>query len=156
MKFLLGVVLICLALPIVWFNERKQVKIYELISKAKTACKDSSIDSVMDNHNFELVHATGMMDTKIQVGDPDINFSKLQTVKIKREVEVYQWYERVETEGDQKRYFYDKKWSSEKINQMHFEDSAAKYYAPSNPDNLLLRDNIFVNQQLLLGQYQIT
>ena len=41
MDFVIGVIFICLAIPMVWFNERKQVKIYQLIMKAKDACKES-------------------------------------------------------------------------------------------------------------------
>ena len=110
----------------------------------------------MDNHNFELVHTTGMLQTKIQVGDKDINYFRYNTVKIRRDVEIFQWYEREEKDGDQKKYFYDKKWSNEKINQTHFEDPAAKHYSPANPDNWLLKDQTFTNEQLELGQYQIT
>jgi hypothetical protein len=124
-KFITGVILICFALPIVWMNERKQVKIYKIIMKAREACKESTADSVMDNHNFELVHTTGMLQTKIQVGDTSMNYFRFNTVKVRRDVEIYQWYEREEKEGDQKKYFYEKKWSNEKINQTHFEDPAA-------------------------------
>ena len=54
----------------------------------------------MDNHNFELVHTTGMLQTKIQVGDKDINYFRYNTVKIRRDVEIFQWYEREEKDGD--------------------------------------------------------
>jgi len=54
----------------------------------------------MDNHNFELVHTTGMLQTKIQVGDRDINYFRYNTVKVRRDVEIYQWYEREEKDGD--------------------------------------------------------
>lgn len=110
----------------------------------------------MENHNFELVHTTGRLQTKANVGDSTLNYWKLDTVKVKRDVEVYQWYEREEKDGDQKRYFYEKKWSNEKINQSHFEDPAAKHYAPSNPETWLMRDETFTNTQVELGQYQIS
>ena len=36
-EFVLGVILICFALPLVWMNERKQVKIYQTIVRAEKA-----------------------------------------------------------------------------------------------------------------------
>ena len=137
-KFVLGVILICTALPMVWMNERRQVKIYKVITKARESCKESSADSVMDNHNFELVHTTGNLHTKIQCGDRVLNYFKYETVKIRRDVEVYQWVEREEKEGEQTKYFYDKKWTNVKHNQGIFEDPHARDFAPSNPDSWLL------------------
>ena len=60
-SFALGVVLICFALPMVWMNERKDVKIYKVVGKAREAYKESDSESLMDNLNFELVHTTGML-----------------------------------------------------------------------------------------------
>lgn len=94
------------------------------------ACRMSTATGVMDSNNFELVHTTGMLNTKMQIGDADINYFKEQTFKIHREVEVYQWQE----EGSDGRTSsgnssiirkYIKAWSSIKINQSHFETTAA-------------------------------
>ena len=74
----------------------------------------------MENHNFELVHTTGLLETKIQVGDSDIDYFKDNTVKLRRDVEVYQWFETEVTEGEQKIYSHDKKWTNQKINQSQF------------------------------------
>jgi len=53
------------ALPIVWMNERKQVKIYKLIDRARNdAISISSPKSVSDGDNFKLVHTSG--DTSTQ------------------------------------------------------------------------------------------
>ena len=62
----------------------------------------------MENHNLELVHTSGLLSTKAEVGDETINYMRGDTVKVKREVEVYQWCEREEMEGEEKRYFYEK------------------------------------------------
>lgn len=42
-EFLLGVVLIALALPKVLMNERKQVKIFQLIEKARKAVVEGNV-----------------------------------------------------------------------------------------------------------------
>ena len=40
MEFLLGILLITAAFPLVWMNERRQVRIWKLISKAEEDCVD--------------------------------------------------------------------------------------------------------------------
>ena len=58
-EFIIGLVLIWIALPMVWMNERKQVRIYDLIDLAKKKVVNVDIDEVESKNNYELVHATG-------------------------------------------------------------------------------------------------
>ena len=85
-----------------------------------------------------------------------MNYLRFDTVKVRRDVEIYQWCETAEGEGEEKTFSYEKKWSNQKINQSSFQDESAKYYAPGNPDEWLLKDETFLNDNLELGQYQIT
>lgn len=57
-----------------------------MIRKASAACKTSYSDSVMDHHNDQLVHATGMLKTDSEVGDPEIKYFRTNTAMIKRKV----------------------------------------------------------------------
>ena len=48
----------------VWMNERKQVRIYDLIDVAKKrVVADIDIDKVDSANNYKLVHATGKVFT---------------------------------------------------------------------------------------------
>ena len=68
--FIAGVVLISFSLPIVWMNERKQVKIAQTIVKAKNCIKkDISVEDPNEENNFELVHARGLVSTSAPVVD---------------------------------------------------------------------------------------
>ena len=63
--FILGCFLIGLALPMVWMNERKQVKIFKLIEKArKSAIPDAPSGEVSQNDNFKLVHTSATTTTQ--------------------------------------------------------------------------------------------
>jgi hypothetical protein len=63
--FGLGCILIGLALPMVWFNEKHQVKIYALIKKGrKQAISDDNYEKELSSKNFKLVHASDLTSTK--------------------------------------------------------------------------------------------
>jgi hypothetical protein len=53
----MGLVMISFALPVIWMNERKQAKMYSLITKAtKAVIRNCDSEDVMGGNNFELVH----------------------------------------------------------------------------------------------------
>lgn len=62
--FIVGCVLIAFALPMVWMNERKQVKIYKLIDNARTsAIPEAPATEPSDNDNFKLIHTSAHTST---------------------------------------------------------------------------------------------
>ena len=69
---LFGILLICFAIPIVWFNERKSVKMDKLYGQAGRNVK--SLKNVRDGVNYQnhyqLVHCTGMLETAQPISDP--------------------------------------------------------------------------------------
>ena len=63
-EFIVGLFLIGFALPMVWMNERKQVKIFKVIEKARKACiPNVPSKEVSQNDNFKLVHTSGHTST---------------------------------------------------------------------------------------------
>ena len=106
MNFIIGCIMIWIALPMVWMNERKQVKIDKLINNGREAVKSSQFDGVIEEHNFELVHTSGEVTTENPIGDQQIEYMKEQCVKLKRDVQVYQWVEERVEEGENVRYNY--------------------------------------------------
>ena len=92
--FIVGCVLIGLALPMVWMNERKQVKIYKLIEKARKSCiPNAPATEVSENDNFKLVHTSAHTSTQKPTEDERFSVSIADSMKLKREVEMYQWQE---------------------------------------------------------------
>jgi hypothetical protein len=41
-----------------------------------------------------------------------MNYLRFDTVKVRRDVEIYQWCETAEGEGEEKTFSYEKKWSN--------------------------------------------
>ena len=84
----------------VWMNERKQVRMFKVVQAGRDNVTEVQIDSVSDQDNYKLVHASGRCTTKEQVSDERFKITKEDTVKIKRVVEVYQWVEKKELKED--------------------------------------------------------
>ena len=62
--------MICIALPMVWMNERREVHIYKLLSAAEKAVV-RSVDLFKDLHANvnKLVHCQGDLSTELPTSD---------------------------------------------------------------------------------------
>jgi len=89
--------MICFAYPMVWMNERKLVKIYRVIAAGRENCQQANAEEPTDQNNFKLVHAKGMLTTEKTVDDETFGLAKEGLIKLRRDVEVYQWVEEEES-----------------------------------------------------------
>lgn len=88
-EFILGCFLIGFALPMVWMNERRDVKTYKVIAKGKEVAQEIDCNEPSDSNNHALVRASGRASTQIEVTDPSFGYVRADTVKIRRSIEVY-------------------------------------------------------------------
>ena len=122
--FILGCIMICFALPMIWFNERKLVRIYKLIGKArKVVVKDIAINEVRGANDLKLIHATGKTVTHTPLSDESFGIHLDQTIKLKRTVEMEQWVE-VQHERDNGHidFSYRKEWSENLLDSSQFRE----------------------------------
>lgn len=91
-----GVCLIFIALPMIWMNERKDVKIYKVITRGRDEVIEASCDDPQEENQYKLIHVQGETSTESQVADEMFGLVYNDVLKIKRSVEVYQWKEVVE------------------------------------------------------------
>jgi len=68
-EFFAGLVLIWLALPMVWMNERKNVKIYQVIQAGQDAVIPADANKPEPENKYALVHMQGRTITHEPVGD---------------------------------------------------------------------------------------
>ena len=76
----------------------------------------------------------------------------MDTVKVKREIEVYQWIETEKEHDDRKTYTYSKEWKGDYIsmdNYHHRENCPGV----QNPPNWPCKTETFYNPAVDLGQY---
>ena len=56
--FFVGCFLIGIALPLIWMNERRDVKTFQVIQKARKAVRRADAQQPIEAHNLFLVHAS--------------------------------------------------------------------------------------------------
>lgn len=89
--FLLGILMITCAFPIIWMNERRQVRTWQLIKKAEDSVKEIKDPNEVDEGlDLELVHIEGEIKTEDEVADAQFpNITKTGTLVLKRVVSIY-------------------------------------------------------------------
>ncbi len=89
-EFFLGLLLLCIAFPLLWNNERKQVKIAILLSKAEALCLESVDSKIpLPENNFKLIHVSGISENPQGLKDTDTHLEVKDSVKLIRRVEMY-------------------------------------------------------------------
>jgi hypothetical protein len=88
--FIFGIMFICFSFPVLWNNERKQVKIAALLLKAEKECIEvGDISTPKDENNFKLVYASGVTNNEDEITDSEFNVSVDSSVKLIRCVEMF-------------------------------------------------------------------
>lgn len=139
---IVGVIMVCLAYPILWFNEKRQVHMDEIFGYAKAVCvQNLATDNVDPDNQARVVHVVGETSTEETLRDD--TFAEIEVTNcahLKREVEMYQWQETIKEEktdssgGGQdvkKTPEYSQVWSSSPISSSSFMESG--YENPAMP-----------------------
>ena len=65
MEFIAGCFMIGFALPMVWMNERRDVKTYKVIQAARDNVREVEVDAPAEDNNFQLARASGRATTQL-------------------------------------------------------------------------------------------
>ena len=128
---LIGLALFISGFPVLFWNEGNSVKTARAIDEGKGACISvDSNDKVDAENDGKLVHMSGKADTKDVLSD-DVFGISATAIRLKRNVEMYQWIEESHTTEKKKMggsvektttYTYKKDWSSNAINSSGFKE----------------------------------
>jgi hypothetical protein len=126
---IVGLVLFVASFPVLWINEGCAVKDYEAWAFMRANLVEVASDSVDGTNDGKLVHTSGMAETDDVVRDAEFDVA-ITGIRLKRQVEMYQWEEEV-TERKEKKvgggerrvteYNYSRKWSEQHIDSDSFE-----------------------------------
>jgi hypothetical protein len=94
----------------IWMNERKDVKMYKVITKGREAVVEADPHEPLDENEFKLVHVKGETSTEAQVADEMFGLVYNDVLKIRRTVEVYQWKETVQGGEEDRSYEHTQEW----------------------------------------------
>eukprot|EP00929_Paragymnodinium_shiwhaense_P119503 TRINITY_DN91415_c0_g1_i1.p1 TRINITY_DN91415_c0_g1~~TRINITY_DN91415_c0_g1_i1.p1 ORF type:complete len:494 (-),score=131.45 TRINITY_DN91415_c0_g1_i1:412-1836(-) len=132
-QFIAGIVLVCLAFPVVWYNEKRQVHMDQLFAYATKVCRpNKTADSIEQDNENHLVHMQGTTSVSEQLRDEYFPVVVENCAKLKRTVEMYQWVEhkkeeKKDTSGGGEEtittYTYSKEWSVIQYDSSGFVES---------------------------------
>ncbi|NXB30260.1 TMM43 protein, partial [Eulacestoma nigropectus] len=126
---LIGLVTFLLAFYLLFTNEGRALRTAKFLNEGLSLVVPlDSIHSISQQNEGRLVHLAGALSTSKPLFDPSYGLS-IQAVKLKRNVEMYQWVEyedskEYEENGEIKKetkYSYNTEWKSEVVNSRNFD-----------------------------------
>lgn len=116
-----GFIGILVAIVLLFWNEGRAVQTYRSLEEGAGAVVSVNAQEVNPANDGNLVHMTGQATTDETLTDPIFDVSADNVIKLRREVQMYQWVENQDTEtvkkvggGTETRttYTYSKEWTS--------------------------------------------
>jgi hypothetical protein len=156
---LFGLLLVPGAIVLLWWNEGRVVHALDALAAGEKQLVEISPSTVDATAEGKLVHLTGPLTVKAGARDPVFGVSQPDLVRLKRDVEMYQWKEETHEESHTevggtkttvKTYTYVKDWSSGHIDSSHFKHPEGH----QNP-GMSVANGTFNGQDLKLGAYKV-
>ena len=154
-----GILMILIAFPLVFWNEGRDVKTARAISEGASAAVHVEPDKVDSANEGGLVHVNGKATTDETLADATFGISK-NAIALKRDVEMYQWKEDVDSKTTKKTggkketkktYSYTKEWSSKAIDSAGFKTTEGH----ENPGSMLYDSENWRAKKVTLGAFTL-
>ncbi|HPN88108.1 MAG TPA: TMEM43 family protein [Candidatus Omnitrophota bacterium] len=157
----LGVLLIIIGVVSLFYSESKAIQKKDLLQREVNTILTIPIDRVDYRNGGKIVHVSGIIDTKDVLHDASFGVMA-NAVKLKRDVEMYQWQEYCVTKEKPGEYDefgivktettcrYEKKWSTERILSRYFKDSSYR-----NPEVLPFQSRTWVAKNVKIGVFKL-
>jgi hypothetical protein len=125
----LGLILVCVAIGVLWWNEGRAVKRARALDEGIGQVISIAADPIEATNEGKLVHVTGHATTSEKLSDPTFGV-RAQTIKMTRVVQMYQWREHKHSKTREKvgggtetvtTYTYDRGWESIVISSSGFK-----------------------------------
>jgi hypothetical protein len=123
-EFIIGLVLLLLAVPALWLFERQKARVDCLLSTGRSVCISIMGSEVSPKNNGQLIHLAGhTMRPEAPIEDPRFECNKLGhcCVRLRTEVQVCQWIERLGPGRGEPEY--SLKWLEAECSSERFKDA---------------------------------
>jgi len=126
---LFGVVLFLVSFVLLWWNEGRAIKTERGLDEGASQVVTVDHSKIDESNNSKLVHLTGPVETQGILKDYEFGI-EINAIKLRRNVEMYQWKENEETSSSKKvggskesttTYTYVKTWDSFLIDSDEFK-----------------------------------
>jgi hypothetical protein len=154
-----GLLLFLAAFVLLFWNEGRAVKTYKTLKEGSGIVVSVPADRVDPANQGKLVHLSGRAVTEATLADPVFGVSA-NALKLRREVEMYQWQERSHSEEKKKvgggtetvtTYSYSKVWSGHAISSSSFKKSSGH----ENPGSMPYQDAEQLADKVTLGAFTL-
>ena len=138
---LLGIIMIIVAIGLLWWNEGRAVRTAKGLKEGAAALVPVSADEVNPKNEGKLVYLTGKANTDEVLEDTEFGVS-VNALRLKREVEMFQWVEKTEERKEKKlggseetitTYNYVKEWTDYPVNSNEFKIQEEHVNPPGFP-----------------------
>ena len=85
----IGITIFISSFPLIWKNEREDVKAYRIINKASKRCYEVDCSNIDPRYNGKLICTSGILKANSPVVDIITGYSKNNVTKLIRKVEIY-------------------------------------------------------------------
>ena len=153
---LFGLILFIIAFPLLFWNEGRAVDRIKAFDEGAGAVVHIESDQVNQQYNNKLVHLTDKATTNEILEDGVFNVSA-NALKLKREVQIYQWKESVSTKTEKqlggsekttKEYSYSKVWDTRLIDSTGFKQTQYQ-----NPSSIPYQSNTLQAREVTFGGF---
>lgn len=158
---LTGIILICAATYLLWWNEERTFKTAGAIGEAELVTRDvEDISRIDPDLNGKVIHAMGLADTKDKVRD-SIFGVETSAINLKRKAEYYQYEEESHTETRKKlgggeetitTYTYNANWVDSPVDSNNFHDPS---FRGRNIILAKIDDETFRAKNVTFGAYKL-
>lgn len=146
---LFGFVAIGLGLGVIVWNENNSVQIARALNEGLGVTIAAPADRVDPGLEGKMVHLTAALASQRGVRDDLLNVAG-QGLRLRREVEMFQWKESSSTKDGRTTYTYNRDWSSSPQDSSRFRD-AANHRNPAFP----FRSQTFTATDAMIGPYRL-
>ncbi|NXP64998.1 TMM43 protein, partial [Chloropsis cyanopogon] len=157
---LIGLVTFLLAFYLLFTNEGRALRTAKSLDEGLSLVVPlDSIHSISQQNEGRLVHLAGALSTSKPLFDPSYGLS-IHAVKLKRNVEMYQWVEyedskEYEEDGEIKKetkYSYNTEWKSEVVNSRNFD----REIGHKNPSAMAVESFTAVSPNVQVGSFVLS
>lgn len=155
-----GFVLIIIGIGLLFWNEGRAVKTHRALVESQAQVATVNAQEILPAMNGKLVHISGEATTNEVLAD-DLLPVSATALKLRRDVETYQWEENSTSEENKKvggstetvtTYEYRKVWTSQQIDSSNFKQQAGH----ENPDNVPYESQTWTAGEVAIGAYTLS
>lgn len=147
-----GLLFLVIGIGILWSNEGRTVKTQSAILEAKKTFIQVKSDKVDSKNDGKLVATKGKINIDAAEELKDDTFGiAVKAVKMKRNVEMYQWKESCKTDdNDKTTCTYEKVWESKLLDSSEYKEAGH-----TNPTDMLYESEVYIANDVKLGAFTL-